>query len=66
MAGPLNLNYDPNHLPMIHTIVSLDQLHPIRFIETAAADTLFIIGDELICLWVWQNIKLADHKVGLE
>ncbi|MCC9024179.1 non-ribosomal peptide synthetase [Bacillus nakamurai] len=41
MVGPLNLNYDSNHLPMIHTIVSLDQIHPIRFIETAASDTLF-------------------------
>lgn len=41
MVGQLRLNYDANHLPMIHTIVSIDQIHPDRFKETVASDALF-------------------------
>lgn len=41
MAGQLQLNYNENHLPNVHTVVSLEQIHPDRFIETAASDALF-------------------------
>lgn len=41
MAGQSRLNYNTNHLPIIHTVVSLEQIHSERFIETAASDALF-------------------------
>ncbi|MCU9591018.1 bacillomycin D non-ribosomal peptide synthetase BamC [Bacillus velezensis] len=68
MAGPLNLNYDSNHLPMIHTIVSLDQLHPIRFIETAAADTLFqfSIENDSIHLKLTYNEQAYDRQYMMQ
>ncbi|WGD59795.2 non-ribosomal peptide synthetase [Bacillus velezensis] len=68
MAGSLNLNYDSNHLPMIHTIVSLDQLHPIRFIETAAADTLFqfSIENDSIHLKLTYNEQAYDRQYMMQ
>ncbi|RXK29184.1 non-ribosomal peptide synthetase, partial [Bacillus velezensis] len=68
MAGPLNLNYDSNHLPMIHTIVSLDQLHPIRFIETAASDTLFqfSIEHDSIHLKLTYNEQAYDRQYMMQ
>ncbi|WP_369546632.1 amino acid adenylation domain-containing protein [Bacillus velezensis] len=68
MAGPLNLNYDSNHLPMIHTIVSLDQLHPIRFIETASSDTLFqfSIENDSIHLKLTYNEQAYDRQYMMQ
>ncbi len=53
---------------MIHTIVSLDQLHPIRFIETAAADTLFqfSIENDSIHLKLTYNEQAYDRQYMMQ
>ncbi|MBY8914303.1 amino acid adenylation domain-containing protein [Bacillus sp. YC2] len=68
MAGPLSLNYDSNHLPMIPTIVSLDQIHPARFKETVASDTLFQfdMGDDSIHVKVTYNEDAYDRQYMMQ
>lgn len=68
MAGPLSLNYDSNHLPMIPTIVSLDQIHPTHFRETVASDTLFQfdMGDDSIHVKVTYNEQAYDRQYMMQ
>ncbi|AVM08497.1 non-ribosomal peptide synthetase [Bacillus velezensis] len=68
MAGPLNLNYDSNHLPIIHTVVSLEQIHSDGFIETAAADALFqfAMGEDLIDLKLCFNEQVYDRQYMMQ
>ncbi|WP_241779423.1 condensation domain-containing protein, partial [Bacillus atrophaeus] len=68
MVGPLSLNYNSNHLPMIHTIVSLDQFHPTRFKETVASDTLFQfdMGNDSIQLKLTYNEQAYDRQYMMQ
>ncbi|KAA6451959.1 non-ribosomal peptide synthetase [Bacillus swezeyi] len=68
MVGQLRLNYDANHLPMIHTIVSLDQIHPDRFKETVASDALFQfdMGDDSIHLKLIYNEQTYDRQYMMQ
>ncbi|MEG7378138.1 amino acid adenylation domain-containing protein [Bacillus subtilis] len=68
MVGQLRLNYDANHLPMIHTIVSLDQIHPDRFKETVASDALFQfdMGDDSIHLKLIYNEQAYDRQYMMQ
>ncbi|MED4786968.1 amino acid adenylation domain-containing protein [Bacillus atrophaeus] len=68
MAGPLSLNYDSNHLPMIPTIVSLDQIHPTHFRETVASDTLFQFDmrDDSIHVKVTYNEQAYDRQYMMQ
>ncbi|MCY8881064.1 amino acid adenylation domain-containing protein [Bacillus spizizenii] len=68
MVGPLNLNYNSNHLPMIPAIVSLDQIHLIHFKETAASDTLFQfdIKNDAIHLKVTYNEQAYDRQYMMQ
>ncbi|WP_307894581.1 non-ribosomal peptide synthetase [Bacillus swezeyi] len=68
MVGQLRLNYDANHLPMIHTIVSIDQIHPDRFKETVASDALFQfdMGDDSIHLKLIYNEQAYDRQYMMQ
>jgi len=58
MTGNLKLNYDSNHLPMINTIVSLNEIQPVHFKDTVVTDTLFQFDLENGTI----NVKLAYNK----
>ncbi|AHD05677.1 nonribosomal peptide ligase subunit [Paenibacillus larvae subsp. larvae DSM 25430] len=58
MTGNLKLNYDSNHLPMINTIVSLNEIQPIHFKDTVVTDTLFQFDLENGTI----NVKLAYNQ----
>lgn len=68
MAGQLRLNYNANHLPIIHTVVSLEQIHSDGFIETAAADALFqfAMGEDLIDLKLCFNEQVYDRQYMMQ
>ncbi|KAF1677374.1 non-ribosomal peptide synthetase [Bacillus sp. SKDU12] len=68
MAGQLPLNYNTNHLPIIHTVVSLEQLHSDRFIETAASDALFqfAMGENSIDLKLFFNDQTYDREYMMQ
>ncbi len=68
MASSLSLNYDSNHLPMIPTIVSLDQIHPVRFKETVSSDTLFQFDmrDDSIHVKVTYNEDAYDRQYMMQ
>ncbi|NTU26696.1 amino acid adenylation domain-containing protein [Bacillus tequilensis] len=68
MAGQLRLNYNANHLPIIHTVVSLEQIHSDGFIETAAADALFqfAMGEGLIDLKLCFNEQVYDRQYMMQ
>ncbi|MDQ0045975.1 amino acid adenylation domain-containing protein/non-ribosomal peptide synthase protein (TIGR01720 family) [Paenibacillus polymyxa] len=64
----LDLRYDENNLPIIHTIVSLDQIHTFDFDEAVVFDTAFRFdaGEDLINLKVQYNEKLYDQDFLLQ
>ncbi|WP_421726898.1 amino acid adenylation domain-containing protein [Bacillus velezensis] len=68
MAGQLRLNYNANHLPIIDTVVSLEQIHPDGFIETAAADALFqfAMGEDLIDIKLCFNEQVYDRQYMMQ
>ncbi|MDU0153717.1 non-ribosomal peptide synthetase [Bacillus cabrialesii] len=68
MAGQLRLNYNTNHLPIIHTVVSLEQIHSDRFIETAAADALFqfAMREDTIDVKLFFNEQAYDREYMLQ
>ena len=41
MVQHLSVQYNDEHLPLIHTVVSLNEIHSLQFKEDTAADTLF-------------------------
>ncbi|MDR4435229.1 non-ribosomal peptide synthetase [Bacillus tequilensis] len=68
MAGQLQLNYNKNHLPIINTVVSLEQIHSDRFIETAAADALFqfAMGEDSINVKLCFNEQAYDREYMIQ
>ncbi|OLQ57027.1 non-ribosomal peptide synthetase [Bacillus licheniformis] len=68
MAGQLRLNYNTNHLPIIHTVVSLEQIHSDRFIETAASDALFqfAMREDTIDVKLFFNEQAYDREYMLQ
>ncbi|WP_367387461.1 amino acid adenylation domain-containing protein [Bacillus vallismortis] len=68
MAGQLRLNYNTNHLPIIHTVVSLEQIHSDRFIETAASDALFqfVMGEDTIEVKLFFNEQAYDREYMIQ
>ncbi|MCY7909667.1 amino acid adenylation domain-containing protein [Bacillus inaquosorum] len=41
MVQHLNVQYNDERMPLIHTVVSLNEIHSLQFKEDAATDTLF-------------------------
>lgn len=68
MAGQLRLNYNTNHLPIIHTVVSLEQIHSDRFIETAASDALFqfAMREDTIDVKLFFNEQAYDREYMIQ
>ncbi|AWM17129.1 non-ribosomal peptide synthetase [Bacillus inaquosorum] len=68
MAGQLRLNYNTNHLPIIHTVVSLEQIHSERFIETAASDALFqfAMEEDSIDVKLFFNEQAYDRQYMMQ
>ncbi|MEC3841317.1 non-ribosomal peptide synthetase [Bacillus amyloliquefaciens] len=68
MAGQLQLNYNENHLPNVHTVVSLEQIHTDCFIETAASDALFqfAMGEDSIDVKLFFNEQVYDRQYMMQ
>ncbi|MDJ1631272.1 hypothetical protein QNN00_16705 [Bacillus velezensis] len=41
MARHLSVQYNDEHMPLIHTVVSLNEIHSLQCKEDTATDTLF-------------------------
>ncbi len=63
MARHLSVQYNDEHMPLIHTVVSLNEIHSLQFKEDTAADTLFHFDLENngIHLKLFYNGNLYDE-----
>ncbi|WP_416654229.1 non-ribosomal peptide synthase/polyketide synthase [Bacillus amyloliquefaciens] len=64
MVQNLNVQYNDEHIPFIHTVVSLNEIHSLKFKEDAATDTLFHFDLENngIHLKLFYNGNLYDER----
>ncbi|MEC3633095.1 non-ribosomal peptide synthetase, partial [Bacillus velezensis] len=64
MVQHLSVQYNDEHLPLIHTVVSLNEIHSLQFKEDTAADTLFHFDLENngIHLKLFYNGNLYDER----
>ncbi|MDM5301989.1 non-ribosomal peptide synthase/polyketide synthase [Bacillus subtilis] len=63
MVQHLNVQYNDKRLPLIHTVVSLNQIHSLQFKEDVATDTLFHfdLENDGIQLKLFYNGNLYDE-----
>ncbi|MED1018427.1 non-ribosomal peptide synthase/polyketide synthase [Bacillus atrophaeus] len=64
MVQHLTVQYDDERIPLIHTVVSLNEIHSLQFKEDVATDTLFHFDLENngIHLKLFYNGKLYDER----
>ncbi|MBT2572354.1 amino acid adenylation domain-containing protein, partial [Bacillus sp. ISL-51] len=64
MVQHLNVQYGDDRMPLIHTVVSLNEIHSLQFKEDAATDTLFHFDLENngIHLNLFYNGNLYDER----
>ncbi|OIK22018.1 non-ribosomal peptide synthase/polyketide synthase [Bacillus amyloliquefaciens] len=64
MVQNLNVQYNDEHIPFIHTVVSLNEIHSLKFKEDAATDTLFHFDMENngVHLKLFYNGNLYDER----
>ncbi|MGF7533043.1 amino acid adenylation domain-containing protein [Bacillus mexicanus] len=64
MVQHLHVEYNDERQPLIHTVVSLNEIHSLRFKEDTAADTLFHFDLENngIQLKLFYNSNLYDER----
>ncbi|MGN9865284.1 non-ribosomal peptide synthase/polyketide synthase [Bacillus swezeyi] len=60
----LNVQYDDERIPLIHTVVSFNEIHSLKFKEDVATDTLFHFDLENngIHLQLFYNGNLYDER----
>lgn len=64
MVQNLNVQYNDEHIPFIHTVVSLNEIHSLQFKDDAATDTLFHFDLENngVHLKLFYNGNLYDER----
>ncbi|QOQ56761.1 non-ribosomal peptide synthase/polyketide synthase [Bacillus amyloliquefaciens] len=64
MVQNLNVQYNDERIPFIHTVVSLNEIHSLQFKEDAATDTLFHFDLENngVHLKLFYNGNLYDER----
>nr|MDH3077097.1 hypothetical protein [Bacillus velezensis] len=64
MVRHLSVQYNDEHMPLIHTVVSLNEIHSLQFKEDTATDTLFHFDLENngIHLKLFYNGNLYDER----
>ncbi|PUA36528.1 non-ribosomal peptide synthetase [Paenibacillus elgii] len=62
MIGPLDIQYDPNGRPVVHTMVCFNEIHTMSFLENTAVDILFAFESEQdsIGMKLMYNERLYD------
>ncbi|NEW06399.1 amino acid adenylation domain-containing protein [Paenibacillus sp. SYP-B3998] len=68
MVEHLNLQYDSNHLPIIHTMVSLNEIHSFHYANGVNSDAIFHfdLEDDSIHLKLFYNENRYDKEFMIQ